>query len=52
MKELECMSNMQRNNILFNKFLAENSQQCIVLLPAEKNSVVVVLKMLKNFGSV
>lgn len=36
----------------FNKFLAENSQQCIVLFPAEKNSVIVVLKMLKNFGSV
>lgn len=36
----------------FNKILAENSQQCIVLLPAEKNSVIVVLKMLKNFGSV
>lgn len=44
------MSSMQRN-ALFTKFLTEKPQQCIVLLQAE-NSITVVLKMLKTFGSI
>lgn len=44
------MSSMQRN-ALFNKFLIGKPQPCIVLLQAE-SSVIVVLKMLKTFGSI
>ena len=44
------MNGMQRN-ALFDKFLTEKPQKCIVLLQAE-NSVTVVLKMLKTFGSI
>lgn len=43
---------MQRNNIVFNKFLQKIHSSVLYYFQLRKKSVIVVMKMLKNFGTV